>query len=179
MDFGRMQALAMQASKGEKGERNFTADRAWLVAYTRLVEAEILGEAPAFAEVSSLMGSERVAAPLSRTDIARLFRKVYGAPRMGGCEEEFAREVERATVLALQGGAHEVRPLVAADLERVRLALQTLQAWCDGQTVCPPELVGDGSALGDWCSDTLGALVMGKEIPSPRQYATRDDSAAG
>lgn len=41
------------------------------------------------------------AAPLTRTDIARIYRHVYGVPRMDELAEQFAREVERATVEAL------------------------------------------------------------------------------
>ena len=39
-----------------------------------------------------------IPAPLSRTDIARLWREVSGATRMTQSEEEFARRVERAAL---------------------------------------------------------------------------------
>lgn len=45
--------------------------------------------------------SDAVPAPLTRTDIARVYREVYGSPRMGSTEEEFARRIERATAEAL------------------------------------------------------------------------------
>lgn len=39
-----------------------------------------------------------IPAPLSRTDIARVWREVSGATRMTPGEEEFARRVERAAL---------------------------------------------------------------------------------
>lgn len=105
MKFERMRELALMASRGETGPRNFTADRAWLEAYTRLVMDEV---------------------------------KASGVS------------------LAQQEAIEKLRP------------------WCDGQTVCPPELVGEGGCLHEWCTDALGALVAGKELPSPSEYVAED-----
>lgn len=95
----------MLASKGETGPRNFTADRSWLEAYTRLVEEE-----------------------------------VKAAGRAGLEQQSIAK----------------------------------LREWCDGETVCPPELIGNGVGLGEWCTDALAALVTGKEVPSPSMYVAED-----
>lgn len=39
-------------------------------------------------------------APLTRTDIARLWREAYGGQRMDASAEDFARRVERAAIEA-------------------------------------------------------------------------------
>lgn len=49
-----------------------------------------------------------------------------------------------------------------------------LHEWCDGQTVCPPQLIGDGGGLADWSCDALAALAMGRPIPDPAEYVTED-----
>lgn len=41
-----------------------------------------------------------VLAPLSRTDIARIWRETTGGTQMDQCAEEFARRIERAAVEA-------------------------------------------------------------------------------
>lgn len=46
------------------------------------------------------MSSRLVPAPLSRTDIARIAREVYGSTTMGPSEEDFARRIERAAIEA-------------------------------------------------------------------------------
>ncbi len=50
--------------------------------------------------------SALVPAPLSRTDIARIWREVTGGTQMDQCSEEFARRIERAAVEA--SAAHEL-----------------------------------------------------------------------
>ena len=44
--------------------------------------------------------SALVPAPLSRTDIARIWRETTGGTQMDQCAEEFARRIERAAVEA-------------------------------------------------------------------------------
>lgn len=107
MKFERMKELALMASRGETGPRNFTVDRAWLEAYTRLV----------LDEVNATAGS-----------------------------------TGQSQSIAL------------------------LSAWCDGQTVCPPELLGDAQGLAKWCTDALGALVAGRDLPQAAEYKTAGSS---
>lgn len=53
--------------------------------------------------------TDRLPAPLSRTDIARAYREVYGEGcRFDGLKEEFARRIERATVEAMPAYAAAV-----------------------------------------------------------------------
>jgi hypothetical protein len=48
-------------------------------------------------------------APLTRTDIARIYRRIFDTPRMESLCEEFAREIERAVVEALASPAPEAQ----------------------------------------------------------------------
>lgn len=63
-----------------------------------------------------------IPAPLSRTDIARLWREVSGATRMTPGEEEFARRVERAA-LEVQ---HALIVQMAEALEQCGRALEDI-----------------------------------------------------
>lgn len=89
-----------------------------------------------------------IPAPLSRTDIARLWREVSGATRMGPTEEEFARRVERAAlevqhelIVQLSNAlmnAHDhiemakLRRSHATDADRIRRALAAVTQYLKG-----------------------------------------------
>lgn len=49
--------------------------------------------------------------------------------------------------------------------------IEALKKFSDGETVCPPELVGNAAALAEWSMDTLNALVNGLPLPNPQDYA--------
>lgn len=87
-----------------------------------------------------------IPAPLSRTDIARLWREVSGATRMTQSEEEFARRVERAAL--------EVQHALIVQMAE---ALQKL------------DCLGNGAQPGN----STGNVIAQQALAPATQYLTR------
>jgi len=53
-----------------------------------------------------------------------------------------------------------------------KLTIETLRDWYDGQTVCPPCLIGNSGGLSEWSIDCVAALTIGAEPPDPAEYVS-------
>jgi hypothetical protein len=65
-----------------------------------------------------------------------------------------------------------------ATTKKKPITMNDLMHWNDGETVCPPCLVGDGDGLNEWNVATLSAVVAGRPIPHPEEYVSEDSGNA-
>jgi len=57
-----------------------------------------------------------------------------------------------------------------AHRENLADQVEEIEKYNDGETVCPPELVGNYPALSQWSIDTLAALLKCEDLPIPGEY---------